>query len=143
MYPRGRIPVREVLSRVQGYMVIQSPDGRGAHINNLNGDEITAVRLKDYLEQTMIAQSGVDVTIEELEWTFYPNRTLYNVGGSGVAKPKYTTNLYKLCYQEYADEQGPIGCAAFALNYRIYYKEKKYAKKPLAEIIRDARAFQN
>jgi hypothetical protein len=143
LYPQGRIDTREVLSRVRGYMLIQSPDGRGAHINNLTGDQITVARLKDFLEETMIAQSDAEVTMEELEWTFFVDRNIYNVGGSGVVKPKYTTNLYKLCYQEYADEQGPIGCAAFALNYRIYYKERKYAKKPLDEIIRDARAFQN
>jgi hypothetical protein len=142
LYPRGRIPAREVLPRIMGYILVQSADGRGAHMNNLNAGNLSAEALRDFLEVTMIQQSNLNVSIEELEWTFFPDRRLYDVGGAGKVKSKYIGNLYKLCLEEFEDDQGPIACAAFALNYRIYYKEKKYHQKSIDVIKQDARNFQ-
>jgi hypothetical protein len=140
-FPQGRINTRAVLERVVGFLLVQSLNGRAARMNNINANDITPDAIQDILESS-IQQSNGDETLETLEWTFFPNQDIYIVGGAGTIKSKYTKNLYHICYTEYEDEQGPISCAAFALNYRIHYHSKKYLHKDIKVIKKDARALQ-
>jgi hypothetical protein len=141
-YPTGRIDRNNILNRIDGYLGIESPDtGRYAEMQNISAEQLTPENLKAFLE-TRIYQSNWELDFNALVWTFVINDRSYIVGGGKILKIDYPTNLYKLCYQEFSDNEGPINCAAFALNYKLFYRQRNYPKTSLDRVKVDARAFQ-
>ncbi|MEG3883799.1 DNA polymerase [Microcoleus sp. herbarium19] len=132
-----------ILNRIPGYLSITSTDTNlNARMNGLHADELTYENLLHFLEDR-IFQSDRNVNFNALRWTFVITPSVYVVGAGGrMATITYPKNLYKLCHEEHSDEYGPINCAAFALNYRLYFTSRNYARKSLVTICRDARAFQ-
>lgn len=141
-YPRQRPNRRMILERVQGYLGAASTVSyRHSRMQNMPASELTFEAVQNYLVET-IQQSNEEANMSNLEWTFFISPLTYERGGAGTITTKYKTNLYKLCYEEHSDEQGPISCAAFALNYVMNYVTEKYKKKPLNYIKQKARLLQ-
>jgi hypothetical protein len=141
-YPNGRANRRDILYRIRGYLGAASTvSNRYSRMQTMRASELTYESIQNYLVET-IQQSNEEANMTNLEWTFFINPVTYQQGGAGNVSTKYKTNLYKDCYTEYSDAQGPVSCAAFALNYAMNYTIDKYKKKPINYITHKARLLQ-
>lgn len=135
-----------ILQEVKGYLGLNYGD-RYSRIDSFTLAELIdengyPTPLIEYLER--VQQSSAEVTVETAEWLFFFDTDTFQLGGGGGRKPftcKYTKNTYKLSYQEYQDEQGPIACAAVALVCCMYYSQRRYDRS-ISRMKRDARALQ-
>ena len=141
-YQNRRSNRREVLQRIQGYLGASSTvSNRYSRMQHMRASQLTYQSIQNYLVET-IQQSEEEANMSNLEWTFYISPLTYQQGGSGKITTKYKTNLYKACYEEYSDEEGPISCAAFALNYAMNYVSNRYKSKSIDYIKSKARQLQ-
>ena len=141
-YPGGRPNKRNILNRIRGYFQAASTiSNRYYRMHSMNAMDLTYQKIQDYLQDT-IQQSNEEANMTNLEWTFVINPSTYQLGGGGKVQTRYKTNLYKVCYEEHSDDDGPISCAAFALNYAMNYVDDNYKKKSLNYIKTEARLLQ-
>lgn len=128
----------DVLGRVRFHLRLYNPDdNRYATESNLTGNDLTMDRFLAFLER--VQQSGGDMDLTQLEWSLFIFPQTYMSGGAGsspIAKRQYPQNSYKLAYDEYEDDQGPISCLAFALMHRLHKRSS------LVETKRKARRLQ-
>lgn len=142
---RSRRSAERILNEVKGYLGLNYGD-QYSRIETFTLAELIDEQgypelLNEYLER--IQQSNAAVTVEDAEWLFYFDTDTLQEGGGGN-KPftcKYKTNAYKLSYQEYQDEEGPIACAAVALVCCMYYSRRRYDRN-VSRMKRDARSLQ-
>jgi hypothetical protein len=142
LFRNQRANTAQVLRRVEGYLGAASTiTNRYSRMQSMPANELTYQKIQEYLVET-IQQSQEEANMTNLEWTYYISPLTYERGGAGKITTKYKLNIFKDSYQEYSDDDGPISCAAFALNYVMNYVKKRYKKRNIDYIKRDARALQ-
>lgn len=90
-----------------------------------------------------ITQSNDTLDIQQIEWRLTLTPTSLRAGGSAKVKPPSWVPQIKFrqTWFGHEDDEGPINCAAYALNYLLNGTEKRYDRKQkLAD--QDARLLQ-
>ncbi len=110
------------------------------YLNTLTGNQLVAIIEKMH-------QSGSDVWIEDLEFRFEIDPRRMRGGGSVSGTPRtlhcgYTNPLYQKTHSSWSDDQGVINCAAYALNFAMNSRHKRYYQKSDDRICADARRLQ-
>ncbi len=130
-----------------GMLVLSNIDNAGVrtgqgfqYLNTLTGQQ-----LLDIIELMHI--SGSDIWIEGLEFSFHvdPNRMIGGGSVMGVTRSLlcgYANPVYQKTHTSWSDEAGVINCAAYALNYALNSRRKRYYQKSDDSICRDARNLQ-
>lgn len=138
-------------ARVQGFLVgmnIQTGDATAddnsrrvqtdvfPRLRDLKGDDI--LNIVELIQQS---QTNVTITDVEFRYTIVPQSI---VAGSSpnVKIPNWVPQIkFRSTWQGHSDDQGPINCAAYAINYLINCVTKRYDKYSL-KADQDARALQ-
>lgn len=102
---------------------------------------LDARRITDLYDR--IQQSNTAVILGELEIRFTINLASMVVGGNQFVKiPHWVPQTkFRETWKGHCDTQGPINCAAFALNYLMNNDRKRYSRS-VNTAIKDARALQ-
>ncbi len=127
-----------VLSNIDNAGVRTAPGFQYLHL-------VTGQQLMDIIDS--MHQSGSDIWIEGLEFSFHIDPSRMTGGGSVTGVPKtlhcgYANPVYQKTHTSWSDEQGVINCAAYALNYAMNSRSKRYYQKSDERICRDARQLQ-
>lgn len=143
-YPTGRSNPRNILPRIRGYLSVVSIDtGRMASFSSIRADEITYAQLLFYLEER-IQQSNLSAPLNLMSWKFVIDPTSVTVGGMGKVRTSYANKPFdQYCYSEHVDDQGYIGCAAFALACSMYFENRNNRNRVTVEKLKEkARELQ-
>lgn len=102
---------------------------------------LDARRITDLYDR--IQQSNTSIVLGELEIRFTINLASLVVGGNQFVKiPHWVPQTkFRETWKGHCDAEGPINCAAFALNYLMNNDRKRYSRS-INTAIKDARALQ-
>ena len=91
-----------------------------------------------------IEQSNQTISFRDIEWRLTIDPRSIVAGSSATVKPPLWVPQIKFreTWKGHFDEEGPINCAAFGINYLLHCVEKRYDRN-VDLAIKDARALQN
>jgi hypothetical protein len=102
---------RRVMGTLRAINPMSSGSGFSARIDNI--DQITHQKIEGMMEA--MHQSNMTLLIYDLEWSFTFNHNIFTRGGAYNVKPPAWMKQNLMSWKPWADEQGPIGCAAVCL----------------------------
>lgn len=138
--------VRQAINRVQG--ILSATGGRGGYSTGEDVDflrDFSGETLTDLLAWIQQDGSNPDMTFWEIVWDFWiiPN-TIVGGAGQNIRKPKWhTAAAYSQTWKGYADDQGSISCAAFAICWGLYSSQKSKHYERINNAVKDARELMD
>lgn len=125
------LPIDVIDNTITGYLQGINVDNAGVTISS-NPIRVGALTAEFFLEMmARIHQSNQDLTFDAVEWSFHfvPDSLLRGTGGKNLKIPHYATKQFKRTWREHSLRDGtPVGCAAFAINWLMYYDTREYSK---------------
>jgi hypothetical protein len=137
----------QLMERVTGSLIAFSTDDgpqRSAPLGrSINLNDLTPQVIEELMET--ITQSETDTQIYQVEWRFVINPMVFVQGGSDKVKPPKWLKIVDQSWSSFADERGPISCAAVSLVLAMNGSVSRYVQYTtnVKRLVKDSRNLQN
>jgi len=159
---QGRQDEQQLLANLVGFMkqqALRTAERRHARLREIRGTltiytprynsskTLVNVNIRDLTVQqvfnafSMMIQSNRELTLNDVEFTFYYNRNQFIMGSGPVAKPSWWGGRTDIGWTIHTDDVGDINCAAFALAFGKLARRTN-VRRDLRNLKIDARRLQ-